>query len=224
MEFITSKEAVSELEKEREAFILARELRFKYEEISAEQNKPEEVSEATPIILNGVDLSIFAGEFVAIVGHNGSGKSTLARHFNALLLPTGGQVLVRGMDTADDESSYEIRRTVGLVLQNPDNQMVSSIVEEDVAFGPENLGVPPDEIRRRVDDALEAVGMSEYRAHAPHKLSGGQKQRIAIAGILAMRPDCIVLDEPTAMLDPSGRREVVETLLKLRRDHALPIC
>ena len=179
--------------------------------------------EAPREVLHGVDLSITAGSFVALLGHNGSGKSTIAKHFNALLLPTGGRVLVEGLDTADESKKYDIRRTVGMVLQNPDNQLVSTIVEEDVAFGPENLGVPPVEIRERVEAALRAVGMWEYRTHAPHKLSGGQKQRIAIAGILAMQPDCIVLDEPTAMLDPQGRREVMQTVRQLNKEQGITV-
>lgn len=174
-------------------------------------------------VLEGIDLTVEKGSFVALLGHNGCGKSTLAKHFNAMLLPTGGTVLVRGIDTTDEEKKYEIRSTVGMVLQNPDNQLVSTIVEEDVAFGPENLGVPPEEIRRRVDDALKAVGMYEYREHAPHKLSGGQKQRVAIAGVIAMQPECIVLDEPTAMLDPRGRREVMETIQKLNREYGITV-
>ena len=171
----------------------------------------------TPVVLDGVDLKIRAGSFVAVLGHNGSGKSTLAKHMNAILLPTGGAVYVDGMDTADDDLLLDIRRTVGMVFQNPDNQIVANVVEEDVAFAPENLGVPPEEIRRRVDDALKTVGMYEFREHAPHLLSGGQKQRVAIAGVLAMAPRCIVLDEPTAMLDPVGRREVMDTIKKLNR-------
>ncbi len=169
-----------------------------------------------PTVLDGVDLSIEEGSFVAVLGHNGSGKSTLAKHFNAILLPSGGKVYVAGSDTADEAQLLHIRSEVGMVFQNPDNQIVASVVEEDVAFAPENMGVPPAEIRRRVDDALAAVGMTRYARHAPHLLSGGQKQRIAIAGVLAMRPRCIVLDEPTAMLDPVGRAEVMSTLLKLK--------
>lgn len=168
--------------------------------------------------VDGVTLDIKKGEFVALLGHNGCGKSTIAKHFNAMLLPDRGKVIVDGDDTSDEEKTYDIRKKVGLVLQNPDNQLVASIVEEDVAFGPENLGVPPEEIRVRVDNALKAVDMYEYRKHAPFKLSGGQKQRIAIAGILAMQPECIVLDEPTAMLDPNGRDEVLSTLLKLNKE------
>ncbi|MGN1004551.1 MAG: energy-coupling factor transporter ATPase [Oscillospiraceae bacterium] len=168
-----------------------------------------------PIILDGVDLNIEAGSFVAVLGHNGSGKSTLAKHLNAILLPTGGKVYVDGIDTADEDKLLDIRRTVGMVFQNPDNQIVANVVEEDVAFAPENLGYPPQEIRERVDLALKLVGMSQYATHAPHLLSGGQKQRIAIAGVLAMRPRCIVLDEPTAMLDPVGRKEVLAVIKDL---------
>ena len=170
-----------------------------------------------------LSLTVKKGEFLSIIGHNGSGKSTLSKHFNAILLPTGGKVLVEGMDTLDEDKCYDIRRKVGLVLQNPDNQLVASIVEEDVAFGPENLGVEPSEIRQRVDDALKAVGMYEFRTFAPHKLSGGQKQRVAIAGILAMKPDCIVLDEPTAMLDPKGRTEVLTAIHNLNKDYGITI-
>ena len=173
--------------------------------------------------LSGVSLAVERGEFVALLGHNGCGKSTLAKHFNAMLLPTSGKVFVDGMDTAEEALKYEIRRRVGLVLQNPDNQLVASIVEEDVAFGPENLGVPPKEIRQRVDDALKAVEMYDYRLAAPYKLSGGQKQRVAIAGIIAMQPECIVLDEPTAMLDPRGRTEVLNTIHKLNRELGITI-
>ena len=173
--------------------------------------------------LSGVSLAVEKGEFVALLGHNGCGKSTLAKHFNAMLLPTSGKVFVDGMDTAEEALKYEIRRRVGLVLQNPDNQLVASIVEEDVAFGPENLGVPPKEIRQRVDDALKAVEMYDYRLAAPYKLSGGQKQRVAIAGIIAIQPECIVLDEPTAMLDPRGRTEVLDTIHKLNRELGITI-
>ncbi len=176
-----------------------------------------------PPVLDGVDLQIEDGSFVAVLGHNGCGKSTLAKHFNAIQLPSGGKVYVAGMDTADDGKLLDIRRSVGMVFQNPDNQIVASIVEEDVAFAPENLGVEPAEIRRRVDDALEAVGMSEYARHAPHLLSGGQKQRVAIAGVLAMRPKCIVLDEPTAMLDPIGRKEVLRTIQTLNRESGVTV-
>ena len=173
--------------------------------------------------LSGVSLAVEKGEFVALLGHNGCGKSTLAKPFNAMLLPTSGKVFVDGMDTTEEALKYEIRRRVGLVLQNPDNQLVASIVEEDVAFGPENLGVPPKEIRQRVDDALKAVEMYDYRLAAPYKLSGGQKQRVAIAGIIAMQPECIVLDEPTAMLDPRGRTEVLDTIHKLNQELGITI-
>lgn len=175
------------------------------------------------LVIEGLNLEIESGSFTAVLGHNGSGKSTLAKHFNAILLPQGGSVHVYGMDTTDERLLLEIRRTVGMVFQNPDNQIVSNVVEEDVAFAPENLGVPPVEIRQRVDDALRQVGMYEYRKHAPHLLSGGQKQRIAIAGVIAMRPKCIVLDEPTAMLDPQGRREVLQTILRLNREAGITV-
>ena len=175
------------------------------------------------VVFDGLDLTIAEGSFVAVLGHNGCGKSTLAKHFNAILLPQGGSVAVYGMDTRDENLLLEIRRTVGMVFQNPDNQIVSNVVEEDVAFAPENLGVEPSEIRRRVDDALRQVGMYDFREHAPHLLSGGQKQRIAIAGVIAMRPKCIVLDEPTAMLDPQGRREVLQTILRLNRENGITV-
>lgn len=179
--------------------------------------------EQLPFAVRDVSFSVKKGDFVAILGHNGSGKSTLAKLSNSILLPESGKVLVNGMDTADESLSYDIRRTVGVVFQNPDNQIVASVVEEDVAFGPENLGVPPEEIRKRVDNALKAVGMYEYRKHEPHKLSGGQKQRVAIAGMIAMLPECIVLDEPTAMLDPRGRKEVMDTILKLNREMGMTV-
>lgn len=179
--------------------------------------------EQLPFAVRDVSFSVEKGDFVAILGHNGSGKSTLAKLSNSILLPESGKVLVNGMDTADESLSYDIRRTVGVVFQNPDNQIVASVVEEDVAFGPENLGVPPEEIRKRVDNALKAVGMYEYRKHEPHKLSGGQKQRVAIAGMIAMLPECIVLDEPTAMLDPRGRKEVMDTILKLNREMGMTV-
>lgn len=193
--------------------LTAQDVRFQYE-------YPDE---PPVVVLDGINLTVEKGSFVALLGHNGSGKSTLAKHFNALLLPSGGQVLVEDINTADEDRVYDIRRKVGMVLQNPDNQMVSTIVEEDVAFGPENLGVEPTEIRRRVDDALKMVGMYDYRRHTPHKLSGGQKQRVAIAGVLAMQPDCLVLDEPTAMLDPQGRMEVMDTLQRLNREQGITI-
>jgi len=172
-------------------------------------------------VLNGIDVEIKKGEFVAILGHNGCGKSTLAKHFNGLFLPMGGNVYVNGKDTKTKEEYWNIRQTVGMVFQNPDNQIVATVVEEDVAFAPENLGVPSEEIRKRVDDALKAVDMYDYRHHAPHLLSGGQKQRIAIAGAIAMRPECIVFDEPTAMLDPKGRKEVINTIETLRREEGI---
>lgn len=173
--------------------------------------------------VNGVNLEVEKGEFLVVLGHNGSGKSTIAKHINALLLPTKGKVFVEGMDTSDSKNLWAVRSKAGMVFQNPDNQLVASIVEEDVAFGPENLGVEPSEIRKRVDDSLERVGMSEYKRHAPHLLSGGQKQRIAIAGVLAMKPDCIVFDEPTAMLDPSGRKEVLKTIKELNKEYGITI-
>ncbi len=191
----------------KDAIIKTEDLRFSY--TTAEG--------VAPIVLDGVTLNIEEGSFVAVLGHNGSGKSTLAKHFNAILLPTGGKVYVAGMDTTQDDL-LAIRSTVGMVFQNPDNQIVANVVEEDVAFAPENLGVPPEEIRRRVDKALAMVGMSQYATHAPHLLSGGQKQRVAIAGVIAMRPRCVVLDEPTAMLDPIGRREVLSTISRLNRE------
>ena len=173
--------------------------------------------------LCGIDLRIEAGSFTAVLGHNGSGKSTLAKHMNAILTPSSGRVLVRGVDTADEARLLDVRRSVGLVFQNPDNQIVANVVEDDVAFAPENLGVEPAEIRRRVDEALETVGMSEFKQHAPHLLSGGQKQRVAIAGVLAMQPEIIVLDEPTAMLDPQGRQEVVATVTRLCREKGMTV-
>ena len=197
----------------QESIIQAQGVRFSY--VTAEG--------VAPTVLDGVDLNIEEGSFVAILGHNGSGKATLAKHMNAILLPTGGKVYVSGMDTADDSLLLNIRKAVGMVFQNPDNQIVANVVEEDVAFAPENLGVPPEEIRRRVDDALKAVGMYEFREHAPHLLSGGQKQRIAIAGVIAMEPRCIVLDEPTAMLDPIGRRDVLRTIKKLNRERGVTV-
>ena len=185
---------------EKQSLITFRDVSYRYE---SDSETP------LPLAVKNVNIDIKKGEFVAVLGHNGSGKSTLAKLSNAIILPESGNVLVNGMDTADESLEYDIRQTVGVVFQNPDNQIVATIVEEDVAFGPENLGIAPDEIRQRVDDALKAVGMYEYRLHEPHKLSGGQKQRVAIAGIMAMQTDCIVLDEPTAMLDPKGREEVM---------------
>ncbi len=171
-----------------------------------------------PLAIKNINIDIKKGEFVAILGHNGSGKSTIAKLSNAIILPESGNVFVEGMDTADESLEYDIRQKVGVVFQNPDNQIVATIVEEDVAFGPENLGIEPKEIRQRVDDALKSVGMYEYRLHEPHKLSGGQKQRVAIAGVMAMQTDRIVLDEPTAMLDPKGREEVMRSMLRLNKE------
>ena len=183
----------------------------------------EEGVSASTTALEDVSLSIEKGSFVVVLGHNGSGKSTLAKHMNAVLLPSGGTVYVEGMDTKDEALLLEIRRRVGMVFQNPDNQIVANVVEEDVAFAPENLGVPSEEIRQRVDDALAAVGMSEFTRHAPHLLSGGQKQRVAIAGVIAMAPECIVLDEATAMLDPSGRREVLSAIRTLNQERGITV-
>lgn len=179
--------------------------------------------EQETVALDGIDLNIEEGSFVAVLGHNGSGKSTLAKHLNAILRPTEGTVSVAGMDTRDESLLTDIRRVVGMVFQNPDNQIVANVVEDDVAFGPENLGVESEEIRRRVDEALKAVGMWEFRSHAPHLLSGGQKQRVAIAGVIAMRPRCIVLDEPTAMLDPAGRAEVIRTIKQLNKEQGITV-
>lgn len=175
------------------------------------------------IALNGINLKVKKGEFLVVIGHNGSGKSTLAKHFNAILIPSKGKVIIDNIDTKDSQRLWEIRQRAGMVFQNPDNQIVATIVEEDVAFGPENMGIPPTEIRKRVDNALETVNMSDYAQHGPHLLSGGQKQRVAIAGILAMKPKCIILDEPTAMLDPSGRREVIDTIKKLNKEENITI-
>ena len=197
-----------------ENMIKSEDLVFKY--VNAEEQTEK-------VAINHVSMEVKKGEFLVILGHNGSGKSTMAKHMNALLLPSGGKMYVDGLDTSDIENLWEVRRRAGMVFQNPDNQLVATIVEEDVAFGPENLGVDPEEIRERVDDSLKAVGMYEYRKHAPHLLSGGQKQRIAIAGILAMRPKCIVLDEPTAMLDPSGRNEVMKTIKEVNKKFGITI-
>ena len=194
--------------------IECRNLVFKY---TASENQEEKIA------INDVNLQITECEFIDILGHNVSGKSTMAKHMNALLIPTDGKMLVNKMDTSDMNNLWNIRETAGMVFQNPDNQLVATIVEEDVAFGPENLGVPPEEIRKRVDEALERVGMSEYKKHAPHLLSGGQKQRIAIAGILALQPKCIIFDEPTAMLDPSGRKEVLDTIIDLNRNYGITV-
>ncbi len=193
---------------------------FTYNEDPENENKD---GKENNFAVNGVNLTVNSGDFIAILGHNGSGKSTLAKLSNAILTPDKGEVLVRGMSTADEDKVMEIRQHVGMVFQNPDNQIVATIVEEDVAFGPENLGVPSEEIRTRVDEALKAVGMYEYRTHEPHKLSGGQKQRVAIAGIIAMRPECLVLDESTAMLDPRGRKEVMATIKKLHDEFGMAV-
>ena len=198
----------------------AKHLVFRYPAEIGDDGKP---GAPNPPILKDVSLSIEKGSFTAILGHNGSGKSTFAKHINAILLPEEGEMLVDGMDTKDESKLFDIRQKAGMVFQNPDNQIVATIVEEDVAFAPENLGVEPQEIRRRVDEALHTVGMYEYRNHAPSQLSGGQKQRVAIAGVIAMQPDCIVLDEPTAMLDPQGRQEVIETIHRLNREQGITI-
>ncbi|NMB30094.1 MAG: energy-coupling factor transporter ATPase [Clostridiales bacterium] len=198
--------------------ISTRKINFAYTYIADEGTEKEKVP-----VLTDVSLDVSEGEFVAVLGHNGSGKSTLAKHFNAILLPDGGKVYVDGIDTTMEEKLFDIRQRVGMVFQNPDNQLVATIVEEDVAFALENLGVPPAEIRQRVDEALKAVNMYEYREHAPHQLSGGQKQRIAVAGVIAMRPKCIVLDEPTAMLDPRGRKEVINTVRQLNEKFGITI-
>ena len=194
-----------------ETILTAQNLKFRYD------------SDQPVYALDGVSTEVKRGEFVAVLGANGCGKSTLAKHFNAILLPESGKVYVEDMDTADDDKLYDIRQTVGMVFQNPDNQIVANVVEEDVAFAPENLGVSSREIRQRVDDALAAVGMGEFARHAPHLLSGGQKQRIAIAGVLAMEPECIVLDEATAMLDPVGRREVLSAVHRLNREKGITV-
>ncbi len=196
-------------------FISVQNVTFQYDE----QREPIK----DKLVLDDVSFEVKKGAFVAVLGHNGSGKSTIAKHLNAMLVPISGKVYIDGMDTSDESKTFDIRRKVGLVLQNPDNQLVASIVEEDVAFGPENIGIPSDEIRVRVDEALKAVDMYDHRLKAPYKLSGGQKQRVAIAGIIAMKPDCIVLDEPTAMLDPQGRQEVLDTVLKLNKENGITI-
>ena len=196
-------------------FISVQNVTFQYDE----QREPIK----DKLVLDDVSFEVKKGAFVAVLGHNGSGKSTIAKHLNAMLVPISGKVYIDGMDTSDESKTFDIRRKVGLVLQNPDNQLVASIVEEDVAFGPENSGIPSDEIRVRVDEALKAVDMYDHRLKAPYKLSGGQKQRVAIAGIIAMKPDCIVLDEPTAMLDPQGRQEVLDTVLKLNKENGITI-
>jgi energy-coupling factor transport system ATP-binding protein len=206
-----------------QSIISVRGVEFRYPSEYDSETGGDKERNPSKLVLKGVDLEIAKGEFLAVLGHNGSGKSTLAKLMNAILLPVQGKVYVDGIDTADGDRLYDIRRRAGMVFQNPDNQIVASVVEEDVAFALENLGVPPDEMRVRVDDALKSVGMYEYRRHSPHRLSGGQKQRVAIAGVVAMRPECIILDEPTAMLDPSGRREVVKTIRRLNRDYGVTV-
>lgn len=198
--------------------IRAEKLTFDYERLD-EEGRVESIKRA----VDHVDLQIKAGEFIAILGHNGSGKSTLAKHINAILTPTEGTLFVDGMDTKDEEKLWDIRQDAGMVFQNPDNQIIGTVVEEDVGFGPENLGVPTDEIWKRVEESLSAVGMLKYRHHSPNRLSGGQKQRVAIAGVVAMHPRCIVLDEPTAMLDPNGRASVIRTAQKLNREDGITI-
>lgn len=202
--------------------ISAQDLMFYYSELSEDENGESNES-AKVLVFDGLSLDIKKGSFTVILGHNGCGKSTFAKHSNAILLPCGGKMTAAGFDTADESRLFDIRKHIGMVFQNPDNQIVASVVEEDVAFALENMGVPPDEMRVRVDEALKAVGMYEYREHAPSQLSGGQKQRVAIAGIIAMQPDCIVLDEPTAMLDPAGRREVMKTIKRLNREKGVTI-
>ena len=194
-----------------ETILTAKDLKFRYD------------TETPVYALNGVSAEVKRGEFVAVLGANGCGKSTLAKHFNAILLPESGKVYVEGMDTADEDKLYDIRQTVGMVFQNPDNQIVATVVEEDVAFALENLGVPPEEMRRRVDDSMKMAGIYEYRERAPHNLSGGQKQRVAIAGVVAMRPDCLILDEATAMLDPRGREQVMQTIHYLNRNMGITV-
>jgi len=197
-----------------EKMVICNKLVYKYPQSEDEQPK---------LAINGLDLEVNKGEFLVVLGHNGSGKSTFAKHINALLIPTDGEVYVDGLRTSEESNLWLIRNIAGMVFQNPDNQLVATIVEEDVAFGPENLGVEPKEIRKRVNESLETVGMSEYKRHAPHLLSGGQKQRVAIAGVLAMKPDCIVFDEPTAMLDPSGRKEVMNNIKELNKEYGITI-
>ncbi|MBR1555245.1 MAG: energy-coupling factor transporter ATPase [Oscillospiraceae bacterium] len=202
-----------------EQIIKAEHIVFRYPADTDENQKPAE----NPPILKDISLEIAKGSFTAILGHNGSGKSTFAKHINAILVPESGKMFVENLDTSDENLLFDIRQKAGMVFQNPDNQIVATIVEEDVAFAPENLGVPPAEIRQRVDDALKAVNMYEYRNHAPTQLSGGQKQRVAIAGVIAMKPDSIILDEPTAMLDPQGRQEVMQTIQKLNQEQGITI-
>lgn len=200
--------------------VKAKNLTYEYIKMTETENG---VKEEKLLALKNVNLHIEKGKFVAVLGHNGSGKSTFAKHINALLHPTDGTLWIKGYDTKNEEFVWDIRQSAGMVFQNPDNQLVATVVEEDIAFGPENLGINPTEIRKRVDSALKTVRMSEYMKHSPSKLSGGQKQRIAIAGVLAMKPDCIVLDEPTAMLDPVGRKEVIDTIMRLNKEEGITI-
>ncbi|GAA0116402.1 energy-coupling factor transporter ATPase [Clostridium senegalense] len=209
-----TKNAPQGIKNDTKVEIVSENLFFKYE--SNEDGKEK-------IALDGVNITINKGDFVVVLGHNGSGKSTFAKHINGLLLPSKGKIFVGGLDTSKEENLWEVRKKAGMVFQNPDNQIVATIVEEDVAFGPENLGIDSAEIRRRVDESLKRVNMYEYKQHGPHLLSGGQKQRVAIAGILAMRPECIVLDEPTAMLDPSGRKEVIKTIKELNKESGITV-
>ncbi len=196
---------------------------IKFQNVTYKYTSIEDDKEVERYAVKGIDLEVKKGEFLVVLGHNGSGKSTIAKHINALVQPSSGTVMVDGLDTSKEENLWDIRSKAGMVFQNPDNQLVATIVEEDVAFGPENLGIEPKEIRKRVDDSLERVGMSEYKRHAPHLLSGGQKQRVAIAGVLAMKPECIVFDEPTAMLDPSGRKDVMNSIIDLNKNYGITI-
>ena len=196
---------------------------IRFQDVTYKYTSIEDDKEVERYAVKGIDLKVKKGEFLVVLGHNGSGKSTIAKHINALVQPSSGTVVIDGMDTSKEENLWDIRSKAGMVFQNPDNQLVATIVEEDVAFGPENLGIDPKEIRERVDESLKKVGMSEYKRHAPHLLSGGQKQRIAIAGVLAMKPDCIVFDEPTAMLDPSGRKDVMDSIIDLNKNYGITI-
>ena len=196
---------------------------IRFQDVTYKYTSIEDDKEVERYAVKGIDLKVKKGEFLVVIGHNGSGKSTIAKHINALVQPSSGTVVIDGMDTSKEENLWDIRSKAGMVFQNPDNQLVATIVEEDVAFGPENLGIDPKEIRKRVDESLKKVGMSEYKRHAPHLLSGGQKQRIAIAGVLAMKPDCIVFDEPTAMLDPSGRKDVMDSIIDLNKNYGITI-
>ena len=196
---------------------------IRFQDVTYKYTSIEDDKEVERYAVKGIDLKVKKGEFLVVLGHNGSGKSTIAKHINALVQPSSGTVVIDGMDTSKEENLWDIRSKAGMVFQNPDNQLVATIVEEDVAFGPENLGIDPKEIRKRVDESLKKVGMSEYKRHAPHLLSGGQKQRIAIAGVLAMKPDCIVFDEPTAMLDPSGRKDVMDSIIDLNKNYGITI-